>query len=396
MNEELIPLSVPCLEGNEAKYVEECIRTGWISSAGAFVHRFETELCKVTGASHSVAVVNGTAALHLALRAVGVGPDSEVIVPSLTFIASVNAISYCGARPIFMDCDEFYNLDIAKTLEFLSSETESRKEGIFNKATGRRISAILPVHVFGNAVDIAPLKHKADELGIPIVEDAAESLGSRYRAEYGTGAVHTGLVGTVGCLSFNGNKLLSTGGGGAVLTNDSRVAEKVRYWSTQAKDDEVHYLHHDIGYNYRLTNVHAAIGVAQLEQLSDFLLRKKKGYARYRSGLSDVPGLSIAATPPYAVNNHWMHCLQIDADLYGEGRDQLLRRLHARKIQARPVWHLNHLQRPYAHCQSYRIERAPRFVEKTLNIPCSVNLTEVQIDRVIEALRDGESGSVRS
>ena len=382
----MIPLSVPSLKGNEWKYVKECIDTEWISSAGAYVERFESEFAAFVHSPHAVACVNGTAALHVALRVVGVRPGDEVIVPTLTFIATVNAVRYMGAEPVFMDCDDFYNIDVEKTVEFLNDETESRNGGVFNKRTGRRIAAIVPVHVFGNAVKLHQLVDICRERNIRIVEDATESLGSFYlNAELENR--HTGTVGDIGCFSFNGNKIITTGGGGMIVTGEAQFAERAKYLTTQAKDDEVRYLHNDVGYNYRLTNVQAAIGVAQLERLPDFLRTKRENYARYKDAIEGIEGLTLADSPPYAQNNHWMYPLQIDPTRYGRDREELMEHLKEEGIQTRPVWYLNHLQVPYRECQAYRIEKALDLLDVTLSLPCSVSLTETDIRYVTDRLR---------
>lgn len=377
-----IPLSIPNLGGNEWKYVQECLDTGWVSSAGPFVERFEAELAACTGAAHAVACVNGTAALQIALQILGVRPGDEVIVPTLTFIATVNAVRYLGAEPVFMDCDEFYNLDGEKTAAFLQREVELRGTDCFNRATGRRIAAVVPVHVFGNAADLTPLLDLCRARNVAVLEDAAESLGTRYRD-----GRHTGTLGEIGCFSFNGNKIVTTGGGGMLVTQSQGFAARARYLTQQAKDDEVRYIHHEVGYNFRLTNLQAALGVAQLERLPEFLAVKLRNHERFAAELTGIEGLTLAAVPPYAHNNHWMYPLRIDAARYGRDRDGLWAHLHGHGIQTRPVWHLNHLQRPYKHCQAYRIEVAPRLVATTLMIPCSVGLRAEEIDDIVSKLR---------
>jgi len=381
-----IPLSVPHMEGNEWAYVKECLDTEWVSTAGRFVRKFEEDIRAYTGAKHAVACVNGTSALHLSLKIAGVRAGDEVLVPTLTFIATVNAAAYLGAVPVFLDCDEFYGLDKEKTRLFLETETVVRSGFTFNKRTGRRISAIIPVHVFGNAVDLEGLVPICRERNIKVIEDATESLGTVYARGAFAGR-HTGTIGEFGCLSFNGNKIITTGGGGMILTNDEASAESARYLTTQAKDDEVRYIHNDIGYNFRLTNIQAALGVAQLEKLPAYLEIKKRQYDTYKSALDAVPGLHLAETPGFARNNHWMYCLQIDKAIYGKGRDEVMDDLAAHHIQTRPVWYLNHLQKPYKDCQAYKIDRALALWEKTLNVPCSVGLSPRDIEKVIGFLR---------
>lgn len=376
-----IPLSVPVIGGNEWSYVKECLDTGWVSSAGKFVDRFETEMARYTGAKFAVACASGTAALHVALQLAGVRAGDEVLTPTVTFIASINAVRYLGAEPVFLDCDDYYNLDPDATAEFIREHTIFRDGASFNKQTGRRVAALLPVHVFGNAAGLDTLLPLCRERGIKVVEDAAESLGTRYRD-----GRHTGTRGEIGCLSFNGNKIITTGGGGMILTNDPALAERAKYLTTQAKDDEVRFVHHDVGYNYRLTNIAAALGVAQLEQLPEYVRIKQQNYQIYKARVDAVPGLHLAEVPPYAENNHWMYALRLDAAAYGLDREATMTMLARQGIQTRPLWHLNHLQRPYQACQHYRIERALRLWETTLNLPCSANLTAADLERVVRAL----------
>ncbi|MGD0649947.1 MAG: LegC family aminotransferase [Verrucomicrobiia bacterium] len=380
-----IPLSVPFLCGNEWTYVKECLDTGWVSSAGTFVDRFEQEMAGYTGAKYAVACVNGTAALHVALRIAGVVPGDEVIVPTVTFIATVNAVQYVDAHPVFMDCDEFYNIDIEKTREFILDETVFRDGRTYSNRTNRRIAAIVPVHVFGNAARLEDLLSVCRERNIRVIEDAAESLGTVYRDGEWKGR-HTGTIGDIGCLSFNGNKIITTGGGGMILTDNPAHAARAKYLTTQAKDDDARFIHHEIGYNYRLTNVQAAIGVAQLELLPRFLEVKRRNFNAYEKRLKPVAGLHLAETPGYARNNHWMYPLQIDAGVFGRDRERVMADLARQGIQTRPLWYLNHRQRPYQNCQHYQIARADELWQKTLCLPCSTNLSEADVERVVQTL----------
>lgn len=404
---DIIPLSVPSIQGNEWKYIKECLDTEWISSTGKYVELFEKKIAEYTGAKYTIACVNGTSALHVSLILAGVQPNDEVLVPTLTFIAPINAVKYCKAYPIFMDADKYYNLDIRKIIEFIRKETKlvnnespivntlqknkklkitNHKTPItVNRKTGRRISAIIPVHVFGNAVWLDELDEVCKERNIKIVEDASESIGTIYIRGNFT-SKHTGTIGELGCLSFNGNKIITTGGGGMILTNNEEYARRAKYLTTQAKDNELRYIHNEIGYNYRLTNIQAALGVAQLEQLANYLKIKKKNYKFYKKNIDQIPGLHLAEVPEYAENNYWMYALQIDKNTYKKDREELMSYLSSRKIQTRPVWYLNHLQKPYKDCQNYKIEKALGLLERTLNIPCSVNLTKHDINRILEVL----------
>jgi perosamine synthetase len=386
MSDRPIPLSVPSIQGNEWKYVKECLDTEWVSSAGSYVNAFEEKICEYTGAKHAVAVVNGTAALHISLVVAGVVPGDEVIVPTVTFIAPVNTVVYSGARPVFMDCDEFYNIDVRKTIEFIKEKIEFREGHSYNMETGRRISAIIPVHIFGNAVWMDELAELCRERNIRIVEDATESLGTRYTKGAFKGR-HTGTIGEIGCYSFNGNKIITTGGGGMIVTDNDEYAERIRYLSTQAKDDPVRYTHGETGFNYRLTNILAAIGVAQLEKLPEYIEKKKANFAVYKEAIDRIDGLHLAEVPDYADQNHWFYSLQIDRDRYGRDREGLMKHLAENSIQARPVWELNHRHKMYRDDKAYDIKKALKLWEMTLNIPCSVNLDREAVNRVIKALQ---------
>jgi len=278
MSENFIPLSVPHIRGKEWEYVKECLDGEWVSSAGPFVDRFEREFATYVGSKHAVACSSGTASLHVALLLAGVKDGDIVLVPTLTFIASVNAVRYCGAAPIFFDCDENYNLDPNQVVDFLTHECRSGSQGIVHKQSRRKIAAIMPVHIFGNAVWLEPLLEVADKFGIPIIEDATESLGTRYLSSAGarTGGKHTGTIGQLGCFSFNGNKIITTGGGGMLVTNDDSMAKRAKYLTTQAKDDDARFIHNEVGFNYRLTNLQAAVGSGQLEKIDEYKKRRKR------------------------------------------------------------------------------------------------------------------------
>ena len=381
-----IPLSVPSIKGNEWKYIKECLDTEWVSSAGKYVDLFEQKITEYTGAKYAIACVNGTAALHISLLIAGVKPNDEVIVPTLTFISPINVVRYCNAYPVFMDADDFYNIDIEKTIQFIEEETIFKDGFNYNRKTKRKIPAIIPVHIFGNAVDMEKLVPICKERNIKIVEDATESLGTVYTKGKFVGK-HTGTIGELGCLSFNGNKIITTGGGGMIITDNEEYAHKAKYLTTQAKDDTVRYVHNEIGYNYRLTNIQAALGVAQLEKLPEYLEIKKKNYMIYKKEIDKIKGLHIDETPDYADNNYWMYSLQIDKEIYGKDRKELMQHLTENKIQTRPVWYLNHLQKPYKDCQSYKIEKAFELLEKTLNIPCSVNLNNNKVFGIINIMK---------
>ena len=382
---ESIPLSIPSIKGNEWEYVKECIDTEWVSSAGKYVDLFEQKIAEYTGSKYAIACMNGTAAIQVSLRLAGVEPGDEVIVPTLTFIASVNAIVYNNAKPIFMDADKYYNIDAEKTIEFIKNETVFKNGFTYNRKTDNKITAIIPVHVWGNACWLDELIELCNKQNIAIVEDACESLGTFYNAGKYKGK-HTGTIGKLGCLSFNGNKIITTGGGGMILTNDESLAEKTKYLTTQAKDDPIRYVHDEIGYNFRLTNMQAALGVAQLEQLPIILKRKKEIYDFYQSTIENIEGLSLSKVPDYADNNHWLNLLQIDNKVYNEDREVLMKRLEENGIQTRPVWKLNHEQKSYEDCQYYKIEKAKKLVTNSLCLPSSSNLSNENLDKIYSVL----------
>lgn len=382
----IISLSVPCIGGNAWKYVKECLDTGWVSSAGSYVDKFEGAICKYTGAKHAVAMSNGTSGLQIALKLAGVGAGDEVLVPTLTFIAPVNTVRYLGAEPVFMDCDDFMNLDPVKLGEFLKACCRLTAKGTVNRKTGRRIKAVLPVHVFGNPCNMEAIMSLARKHGLKVIEDATESLGSYYTAGKYKNA-HTGTIGDFGVYSFNGNKIVTTGSGGMLVTADKKMAAMAKYLTTQAKDDAVRYVHNEVGYNFRLTNMQAALGVAQLEQLPAFITRKKENYGWYKKALAGVQGLELMGIPGGTSPNYWFYSLLIGKEVFGRDRDGLMSELNKTGIQTRPVWRLNHLQNPYRKNQAYKVRKACWFAERVLNLPCSSGLTEKQAAYVARAIK---------
>lgn len=382
-----IPLAVPCLGGNEWAYVKEALDTNWVSSVGPFVDRFEASTAELVGAPHAVAVSSGSAALHVSLILAGVVPGDEVIVPTLTFIAPANAVSLAGAKPVFVDCEpDYWQLDVEKVAEFLERECVPADGGTVNHATGRYVRAIVPVHVLGHPVDLDPLVELAERHGIAVVEDAAESIGARYRDR------SPGTFGLFGCLSFNGNKVITTGGGGMILTADEELAARAAYLTTQAKDDPLEYVHGEVGFNYRLSNILAAIGCAQLEVLDAHVAAKRRIAARYVEAFAGVAGLTFMREAPWAFSTYWLSTMLVDPGAFGIGSRDLLRRLQASGVQSRPLWQPLHLSRPYGDCQAYRCEVAERVEAQALSLPSSAGLTEDDQERVIEAVL-AEAGS---
>jgi perosamine synthetase len=382
-----IPLSVPQLGGNEWVYVKECLDTNWVSSAGPFVSRFEQSIASYVGADHAVATVNGTAALHVALVVAGVKPEDEVLLPALTFIAPANAIRYAGAWPVFMDVEpDHWQLDLDKTLDFLSHQCQWRNGQLINKITGRHVRAILPVHILGHPCDLDALYEIARKFDLVVVEDATESLGAKYKNRM------VGSGGDIACFSFNGNKIITTGGGGMVVTNREDWAERARYLTTQAKDDYIEYVHNEIGYNYRLTNIQAALGCAQMEQLEGFVSTKRRIAEQYTDALSAVAGISCPAEASWALSTYWLYTVLVDPQVYGVDRRKLLKYLEQEKIQARPLWQPLHRSKAHAGALSYRIEVTDQIHNQALSLPSSTGLSEHDVDQVVAAVTGARSG----
>lgn len=371
------PLSLhePRFVGNEWKYVKDCIDTGWVSSVGEYVTRFEQQLAAYTGAAHAVAVVNGTAALHICLLLAGVRPGDEVIIPTLTFIATANAVSYCGAIPLLADSEaRSLGLDTEKLARFLSANAELRDGGCFNKRTGRRIAALMPMHTFGHPVAIDELIRLADQWHIPLVEDAAESLGSFYKGR------HTGNFGKVAGLSFNGNKIVTTGGGGAILTNSPELAKRAKHLTTTARvSHQWSFIHDEVGYNYRLPNINAALGCAQLECLPDFLAKKRTLAQRYMAALEGLPGIRFVAEPAHTQSNYWLNTLLLDSADEAH-RDSILAALNDAGLGARPVWTLMHQLPMFSQAPRMDLSVSEDLARRIVNIPSSVVLGQDSAD----------------
>jgi len=381
MTRQNIALHEPTFGDAEWKYVRECLETGWVSSGGPFVTRLEEDLARVCGTKHCVAIVNGTAALHLALEIAGVTRGDLVICPTLTFIAPVNAVRYCGADPVFLDSERrTLGLDPAEVARFLDDETRRDASGAcIHKATGRRVAACVPVHMFGHAVDLDPIVAACARHGVVVVEDASEGLGASYRGR------PLGSVGSIGTLSFNGNKVMTTGGGGAVLTNDADLAARARHLSTQAKKDELRYVHDAVGYNYRMPNINAALGVGQLEALAKNVARKREIAQQYAS-LFAAEGIGLFLEQPWARSNYWLNTVFLgDA----ERRDRVLRHIRSKGIGARPLFAAVHSQDMYSACPHGKLETAVGMIRESLSLPSSPSLTNEQIAFVAESVIAG-------
>jgi perosamine synthetase len=362
-------LHEPCFDGNEWMYLKECLDSTFVSSVGKFVDRFEAELAAYTGARHAVAVVNGTAALQVAFRLAGVGIDDEVMIPTLSFVATANAVSYCGAVPHFVDSEE-RTLGIAPGAlrEYLGQIAEIRDGHCMNRHTGRRIRALVPMHTFGHPVDIEGILRVAGDFHLIVVEDAAEALGSTVNGR------HAGTFGLLGTLSFNGNKTITTGGGGAILTNDSEVARRAKHLTTTAKvPHRWEYRHDEIGYNYRLPNINAALGCAQLERLPDLLSAKRRLFELYRTAFAGIPHTRIFAEPAGCRSNYWLQTLLLDESAESQ-RDTILAATNDAGLMTRPTWTLMHELVPFRSCPRMELPGAESLQRRAINLPSSAQL----------------------
>ncbi|CZR09134.1 perosamine synthetase [Trichococcus flocculiformis] len=384
MTRAYIPLSVPNLKGNELEYVIDAVKTEWVSTGGSYINQFEEKIADFVGVNEAVAVQSGTAALHLSLMEAGVTYGEEVIAPTLTFIAAVNPIRYCGAEPVFMDCDDSLCMDPVKLEKFLREECSFQNGIVTNRLSGKRIRAIVIVHVFGNLADMAEILRIADEFQLKVIEDATEALGSVYTEGELTG-MHAGTLAHYGAYSFNGNKIMTTGGGGMIVARDQNELHHMRYLSTQAKDNPTNFIHGDVGYNYRMTNLQGALGLGQVEQLDTFVTTKKVNYELYRDLLKDNKEVELLPFREGTAPNYWFYALFIKGN-----RDiqAIMDALQEKQIQTRPIWGLIHEQKPYQGTQAYEVEKAIHYAQHVINIPCSTNLTEEDVRYVVSCLND--------
>ena len=373
MSDQFIPLSIPNFIGNELKYVTDVVKDAWVSTGGLEIQKFEDVFANYVKVPLACAVQSGTAGLHLAMLLSGVCKGDEVIVPTLTFIAAVNPIKYCGAEPVFMDCNDFLCLDINKLKEFFEKECYFNDGRLINKSSGRCIKAVVAVHIFGNMVDMDSLVPLARKYNLKVIEDSTEALGTYYNA---TGK-YAGTIGDFGVYSFNGNKIITTGGGGMLVAKNPDDVKHAKYLSTQAKDDMVYFIHNEIGYNYRMTNLQAALGLAQFEQLERFINIKEYIYNQYVSN-----GLNLLPFDDALRANRWFFSLMTNK------RDELIKYMSDNNIQTRPIWQLIHTLQPYKSCQNYKIEKAVYYHNHIVNIPCSTGLNDDEIKRVINTIKN--------
>ena len=371
---EPVALHEPCFSGNEWIYLKECLDSTYVSSVGQFVDRFEAELAAYTGAKYAVAVMNGTAALHLSLLLAGVQRDDEVIVPALSFVATANAVKYCGAMPHFADSEErTLGLDPSALREHLMHIADIQQGQCINRFTGRVIRALVPMHTFGHPVDMEGILQLARDFHLVVIEDAAESLGSYYQGQ------HTGTFGLMGTLSFNGNKTITTGGGGAIITNDAILAKRAKHLSTTAKlPNRWEFVHDEVGYNYRMPNINAALGCAQLELLPKFILAQRGLFERYQQAFSHLTGVALVKEPEKCHSNYWLQTVLLD-NLHQDQRDQILQETNDAGLMTRPAWILLHKLAPYRDCPRMLLSVAESLEQRLINIPSGVKLKKADL-----------------
>ncbi len=377
-NEKLIPLSVPNIAGNEWKYVKDCLDTGWISSVGSYVTQFEQMVANFAGAKYGVAAVNGTAALHIALLLSGVKQNDYVILPNLTFVASANSIKYLGADPLLIDADpDLWQMDLDLLEEFLENETDEKNGELIYIRDGRRIGAIMPVHILGNMCDMDRFVSIVKKYPLPVVEDATEALGTSYKGK------SAGTFSPMACFSFNGNKIISTGGGGVIVTDDEQLARHAKHLTTTAKASSDEYYHDEVGYNYRLVNVLAAIGVGQMELLPSFIKRKKECVAFYKKELTGIADIRFQQELTEVETNGWLFTIQTHK------QQQLLDHLNANKILSRRFWMpMNKLPMYKDAVYIQKKDNANYIYNTCLSIPCSTNITDVELGIVVREIKN--------
>ena len=380
-----VPLSIPNFEGNERKYVDDAIDQGWVSTGGAYITKLEKNLAEFVHADNVAACQSGTAALHLSMVEAGVRPGDVVLVPPLTFIAAVNPVKYQFATPVFIDCDDSFCLDPVKLQEFCDKECSFDGEQLFYKE--KAVKALVVVHVFGNMADMDAIMDIAKKYNIKVIEDATEALGSKYTSGPLTGK-YAGTIGDFGCYSFNGNKIITTGGGGAVTANDTKVVDHIRYLSTQAKDDVHYYIHNEVGYNYRMTNLQAALGVAQMEELPEFIRRKQANFKLYCELFDGFDFGKMIGFRKDIDSNMWFYSLEINRDKVKASMRDIIKEKEKRGVQTRAIWGLINEQLPYRDEVTYRLEKAPYYAERILNLPSSTQITKDDIRFVVQQVKE--------
>ena len=379
-----IPLSIPNFEGNEEKYVVDAIASTFVSTVGGYVSQMEKKMAEFLHVENVAVCQSGTSALHLSLVEAGVQPGDVVLVPPLTFIAAVNPVKYQFATPVFIDCDDSFCMDPVKLRSFCEEECEWN--GTVLKYNNATVKALVVVHVFGNMADMESLMETAEKYNLKVVEDATEALGTKY-TEGKYKDKYAGTIGNFGCYSFNGNKIITTGGGGAVTANDPKVVDHIRFLSTQAKTDPHYYIHDEIGYNYRMTNLQAALGVAQMEELPEFIKRKQRNYELYKELFEDFEYGKLMPFRPGTDSNHWFYSINIDRSRITATMREIIVACHDRGFETRAIWGLINEQKPYEGEVTYKLEKAPYYANRILNIPSSTQITEEEIKYVASEVK---------
>lgn len=382
--DKFIPLSIPNFEGNEKKYVDDAINQGWVSTGGAYITKLEQDIAKFLHIENVAACQSGTSALHLSLVEAGVKPGDVVIVPPLTFIAAVNPVKYQFAIPVFVDCDDSFCIDPIKLCSFCEEECEW--DGTVLMYKGSIVKALIVVHVFGNMADMESIMDIADKFNLKVIEDATEALGTRYtKGKYKN--KYAGTIGHFGTFSFNGNKIITTGGGGAVTANNPKIVDHIRFLSTQAKTDPHYYIHDEIGYNYRMTNLQAALGVAQMEKLSEFIKRKQKNFEQYKNEFEGFEFGTLMSFRDGTDSNKWFYSINIDRTRISTSMRKIIMSLQDRGIETRAIWGLINEQKPYEREATYKLEKAPYYASRILNIPSSTQILEEEIKYVADEVK---------
>ena len=381
---EFIPLSIPNFEGNERKYVDDAIDQGWVSTGGAYITRLEKDMAAFLHTENVAACQSGTSAIHLSLVEAGVRPGDVVLVPPLTFIAAVNPVKYQFATPVFIDCDDSFCMDPVKLASFCDEECEW--DGKVLSHNGAPVKAVIVVHVFGNLADMESIMSIASKYGLKVIEDATEALGSHFTEGKFAGKF-AGTIADFGCYSFNGNKIITTGGGGAVTSNKPEVVDHIRFLSTQAKTDPHYYLHDEVGYNYRMTNLQAALGVAQMEELPEFIRRKQANFEVYKKLFEGDEYCELVPFRDGTSSNKWFYSLKINRDKVKVTMRDIIVGCHDRGFETRAIWGLINEQKPYLGEETYKLEKAPYYAERILNIPSSTQITTQQIEYVTDQVK---------
>lgn len=377
--DKFIPLSIPNFEGNEREYVDDAIDQGWVSTGGAYITKLEENMAEFLNVDNVAACQSGTSAIHMSLVEIGIEPGDVVIVPTLTFIAAVNPVRYQFASPVFMDCDDSLCMDPIKLQTFCEEECDW--DGNFLRYNQSVVKAIIAVHVFGNMADMEAIIPIARKYNMKVIEDATEALGTKYSDGIYKGK-YAGTIGDFGCYSFNGNKIITTGGGGALTSTDTKAVDHLRFLSTQAKTDPYYYIHNEVGYNYRMTNVQAALGVAQLEELPGFIMRKNDNYELYKSEFEGFEYAKLMTFRSNTFSNKWFYSLIINREYIKNDMREIIASLDKKGIQVRPIWGLISNQLPYKEYESYKLEKASYYAERVLNIPCSTQIKNEEIKNV--------------